>query len=84
MMTKKQDQQAASGELASAKARLSQEKISDLICMQIWDDITYWLTQPEKTERERMEGLAFSILVQVDKYSDSTLHDLFYYFKTEE
>lgn len=84
MMTKAQEQQAANGELASAMARLSQEKISNLICMQVWDDITYWLAQPGKTERERMEGLAFSILVQVDKYNDSTLHDLFYYFKTEE
>ena len=84
MMTKEQWEEARIGELASAKARLSPGKISDLIYMQVWDDITYWLTLPEKTERERMEGLAFSILAQVDKYDGSTLHELFYYFKPGE
>lgn len=50
----------------SGSQEYSREQIEQILVNKIYDIIDYWNTLPNKTQKERMEGLAFSILSTLD------------------
>lgn len=48
----------------------TEEEIRHQYLKLVWSYIEYWLALPDKTCRQRLEGLAFSLLVIIDGESE--------------
>jgi len=55
----------------SAPREYTEDEVRQQFLEHVWELIGYWRKLPNKTEREKMEGLAFSILSTLDGSSAS-------------
>lgn len=57
-------------ELTQEEVReLTQEEVREKFLAHVWDTIRYWESLEGKTEREKLEEVAFSLLVLLDRGS---------------
>lgn len=76
-----EDKEFIKRELKSFAKYLDKQNIVQNIHAHIWDDIAYWASLESKSDVEKLEGLAFSLLAKFNQYADTNMHETFYSYK---